>query len=321
MILQKADTLTPINSDAFRRICDHQFWHDAHPFENRKLQHGDVAFCKIDEVWRFFRALRRTRARVVLVTGEGDKPVTRDLWDQKPSHVVTWFGTNMFVDHPRAHPIPLGLGNANGKLTLHWNEISKACQSQPKRNQLLYANFGISSNPIVREPLWDWVRKPEQFWITKENHSAIHGKAGYLDQLRTHRFVLCPPGNGEDTHRMWEALYCGAIPVVRTSPAMRAFHDLPIVFVEDLRAISPRLLEEHLEQLHSRSMEKLDLQTWQQAIDRERLSLRMKRPLTHREWMLTWFAEIFRVLKSRHLRSLPPCEINSAVVGDKGMIA
>ena len=40
-------------------------------------------------------------------------------------------------------------------------------------------------------------------------------------EVARHRFALCPPGNGFDTHRVYEALQLGAIPV--TSP-LRAPH-------------------------------------------------------------------------------------------------
>ncbi len=291
--------IRPINGDAFRSLCDHVFWHNAEPEENTQFENGRVVFCKIDEVWRLFRALRRTTKRIVLVTGEGDKPVTEDLWAQKPPHVMSWFGTNMFADHPTAHPIPLGLGNADGKVTLSWEEIQQPVLDRPLRDHLLYANFGSVSNPAVREPLLQWIHRPDQSWITKETHSSVQGKAGYLNQLRTHRFVFCPPGNGEDTHRMWEALYCGAIPVVRISPAMRAFRDLPIVFVKDLTAISPQSLEERFKELGSRSIEKLDLPSWKQSIDRERISLSKKGPVTLAEAAQAWFSEILRMMKNR----------------------
>ena len=26
----------------------------------------------------------------------------------------------------------------------------------------------------------------------------------YKEKLQSHKFVLCPPGNGLDTHRMWK---------------------------------------------------------------------------------------------------------------------
>jgi hypothetical protein len=36
----------------------------------------------------------------------------------------------------------------------------------------------------------------------------------YTREMGKHYFVLCPRGNGIDTHRFWEALYMGAIPVL-----------------------------------------------------------------------------------------------------------
>lgn len=284
--------MNPVNGDAFRGLCDHTFWHNAAPRENPGFRHGDVVFCKIDEVWRLFRALRRTRKRIVLVTGEGDKPVTPDLWQQRPPHVAAWFGTNMFAAAETAHPLPLGLGNANDPATLDWADIENASAQPPVRSQFLYANFGTRSNPSVREPLLDWVSRPEQDWITRQPHAAGEGKAVYLKQLFAHRYVLCPPGNGEDTHRMWEALYCGAIPIVRNSPAMRDFRDLPILFVEDFMTLTPQMLVKSTVQ---GSREKLELTWWKSRLQAARGSVRQQGALSPTEWLQGWLQEFRRI--------------------------
>lgn len=288
--------MIPVNGDALRGFCDHLFWHNAAPRENPDFRHGDVIFCKIDEAWRLFRALRRTRKRIVLVTGEGDKPVDAALWDQKPPQVGHWFGTNLFVDHPNATPIPLGLGNQGGTVTLSWEEIQRS--AQVKRRKLLYANFGAGSNPSVRGPLLEWLGKPEQVWITRNAHGASAGKTGYLEGLHSHHFVFCPPGNGEDTHRMWEALYCGAIPVVRESPALREFLDLPILAVPDLRGLSEAFLEEILADRAGKqpSLGKLDSQYWLKRIQREKDRVLARGPLGRAEWLLGWSREIRRIM-------------------------
>ena len=36
----------------------------------------------------------------------------------------------------------------------------------------------------------------------------------YLNELSKYRFCLCLRGNGIDTHRFWESLYLGVIPVI-----------------------------------------------------------------------------------------------------------
>lgn len=293
-----AKELQPVNGDALRGMCDHLFWHNAAPHENRAFRQGDAVFCKIDEVWRIFRALRRTRKRIVLVTGEGDKPVTKALWLRKPPHVFHWFGTNNFVEDLEATPVPLGLGNADGKATLHWKDIQRMRENPPRRERLLYANFGTASNPSVREPLLDWVRQSEQAWITKESHGAESGKSRYLFQLASHHFVLCPPGNGEDTHRMWEALYCGAIPVVRHSPAMRAFQGLPILFVPDLREVSEGGLCDALRTRGTRmtSLAMLDAQYWQARIAEAKARCTKAGRVTLLEWFRAWHEELLGIM-------------------------
>lgn len=279
-------------------MCDHAFWHNAAPWENSRFQNGDVVFCKIDEVWRLFRALRRTRKRIVLVTGEGDKPVSAALWRQRPPHVLHWFGTNHFVDDPAGTPLPLGLGNAGAHATLTWNQLQECTDTE--RSGLLYANFRSGSNPEVRGPLLIWLEESSQAWITREAHGVGGGMDSYLEGLKNHRFVFCPPGNGEDTHRMWEALYAGAIPVVRESPAMREFRDLPILFLKDLRSVTEVILQENFLNRagEKKSREKLDSAYWKARIDAKRIEVRRLGRISVREVLRGWFSEVSRVIRA-----------------------
>jgi hypothetical protein len=294
--------IKPVSSGAFRGLCDHVFWCNDAPRENANLGHGDIVFCKIDEVWRLFRALRRTRKRIVLVTGEGDKPVTPELFAQKPPHVSHWFGMNMFAEDPAATPIPLGLGEDGHPATLEGKDIADMAKQSLVRTGLLYANFGTASNPVVREPLRAWLEKPAQQWVTWQGHQGDEGKTAYLQALCSHHFVFCPPGNGEDSHRMWEALYAGAIPVVRESPAMRNFRDLPILFVPRLDEISQDSLRAHAQSGAGQSVSrsKLDLTFWADEFAKAQAAAREKGPVGPDEWAKAWGQEISRVIWRTH---------------------
>ena len=46
---------------------------------------------------------------------------------------------------------------------------------------------------------------------------------------KKYKFILSPPGAGFDCHRTWEALYLGAIPIVKTSSLDPLYKDLPVV--------------------------------------------------------------------------------------------
>ena len=285
------------NSSAYLDACEHVFWCDERPVEDCNFETGATVFCKIDEVWRLFRALRRTRKRIVLVTGEGDKPVTEGLYAQKPPHVSHWFGTNMFAQASNTTPIPLGLGADSDSTTLDYDEIQKAAARGIKREKLLYANFGTASNPRLREPLAKWLQEPEQGWITREPHTSHSGKDAYLEALFSHHFVFCPPGNGEDTHRMWEALYCGAVPVVRKSSAMRNFKDLPILFVPELEKVSENFLRETLARWPAGnfSKAKLGMDYWRGELAKARDDARRQGPVTPAEFCRGWIKEVFRI--------------------------
>ena len=56
--------------------------------------------------------------------------------------------------------------------------------------------------------------------------------------------MLCPRGNGLDTHRAWETLYLGRIPVVKRSAMDAVFDDeLPVIFVNDWENMTLSFLE------------------------------------------------------------------------------
>lgn len=293
---------SPLSGDAFRGICDHIFWSNASPRENAAFRNGDVVFCKIDEVWRLFRALRRTRKRIVLVTGEGSKPVTPRIWRRRPPHVAAWFGTNMFVTDVSAHHLPLGLGNAGADTTPGYAEIRDTVAAGLTREKLLYANFSPRTNPAVREPLWRRLEEPGYGWATRANHAGATGKSAYLCEIVRHRFVLCPPGTGEDTHRFWESLYAGCVPVIRSSTAMDVFARLfPVLVLSDLREVSRPLLDNFVSahETDCRKLPALWMPFWKERVDRAKSEISAAQLLPWFSFCSAWLREIAAVLRER----------------------
>jgi hypothetical protein len=91
------------------------------------------------------------------------------------------------------------------------------------------------------------------------------GYAAYVQGLRSHGFCLAPRGNGIDTHRMWEALYAGCIPIVRRIQALKDFEDLPVFFVDDwTEALDEATLIKVREDFRARTwdLRKLTLSYW-----------------------------------------------------------
>ncbi len=112
--------------------------------------------------------------------------------------------------------------------------------------------FGIpysSLNSIARKEFFDeletlsflhpYLMKPMRYNLYYRGLSSLY-------------FCMCPRGNGPDTYRFWEALVCGAIPVVIKHPfftsLLEEYPSLPVVVIEklsDLETVLPTLTIEY----------------------------------------------------------------------------
>lgn len=238
-----------------------------------RIPPGSLVYAKRDHAGSLFSRLAWTRSRVVLITGESDDPVGRQDFDQRPPQIAEWFSTN--ACDPRVDAIPLGLGNSYCPVTAKAADIAAVLEQCPAHERWLYVNFRPETNPSERGPLLDHFLRLGQTgdWLTVRRGDLKPTEC--LSEMAGHRFVLCPPGNGIDTHRMWEALYMGTIPVVQRHPALEAFADLPILFVDDLSIPDQRSLEREFARLTSGAwnLDKLFLPWWQERLGVARSNL------------------------------------------------
>jgi hypothetical protein len=74
--------------------------------------------------------------------------------------------------------------------------------------------------------------------------------------MKKSRFIPCPAGNGLDTHRVWEAIYLGAVPVIIESE-----------FCGD--ATWPVIVVKNWSELLEKSKEELDLLFTKHSLDQQ----------------------------------------------------
>jgi len=68
----------------------------------------------------------------------------------------------------------------------------------------------------------------------------------YITSLKDYKFSISPEGNGIDTHRTYEALMTGCIPIVEESEVMRSkYPGLPILWTNDYSELTANYLESH----------------------------------------------------------------------------
>ena len=225
-------------AERYQECCD-QIWsadRRAHCSpDNRAPSAGSLVYAKADHTLTLFERLKKSRARVVLVTAESDRTIDETAASAASPQVAVWFSTNAAAKWVR--PLPLGLGNSYCRVTNKAPALAEALAAAgAERSKLLYVNFRASTNPAVREPLLAAYgsRLHEPWWTVR--HESV-APPDFLREMTQHKFVLCPAGNGLDSHRIWEALYTGTIPVVQHHTVFRDFHDLPIMFVDELATV------------------------------------------------------------------------------------
>lgn len=100
----------------------------------------------------------------------------------------------------------------------------------------IFFPFCSPTNPVRRV----WLDQVRVFRTEREDLCVIPHpipKEEYEAALADARAVVCPPGNGIDTHRCWETLYKGGWAIVQdnvhTRLLLAAWPDLPLLVVRD----------------------------------------------------------------------------------------
>jgi hypothetical protein len=224
---------------------------------------GDIIYTHTFYAAQLFDELKNFKRRVKLITHNCDINVNFS----PPDCVTRWYSQNVNIEHERIESIPIGLENSRWFPELRKRDkmLQKLSERKQYRN-LVYMNFNIKTNPSKRTILYNLLKN--KTWIT-----AVQGVNGmkfdsYIDNIYSHKFVICPEGNGMDTHRTWESLYMGAIPVEKRNLNNRFYTDLPILFVDDWEEITEPFLLSHLNRIENSTwnMEKLNFNYWKNRI-------------------------------------------------------
>jgi hypothetical protein len=140
--------------------------------------------------------------------------------------------TNTTISN-KLHFLPIGIANsmwAHGNL----EELYTVMQETYKNTKVNSVYVNINPNT------YDYRKKVLDKIIYKSNFNVSSNKPyiEYLRELASHRFSLCIRGNGLDTHRFWESLYLGVIPIIINNKTTKCknfvkyVHKLNIPFYE-----------------------------------------------------------------------------------------
>ena len=199
---------------------------------------------------------------------------TDSTFNHIPDNVQHWFLTNNMVnDDPRIEGIPFGVNSVDGMKSVNsiFNLAKKIEEGKIKRDDWMYVNFQFYTPERL-----DLYVHYENF-TNKDVSTCEHDikYEDYLKRLASHKFCLCPNGNGVDCYRTWECLYLGCVPIIQLHPGTSYLADknLPIVMSHSLFNIGKlnlRPLLTHVQTSDGISMEAAKLSYWKNKIDQKR---------------------------------------------------
>jgi len=215
-----------ITGDGIARMCDYQMYppqlFSSQAVNLKKLLTAKSIFVPGHMADVFLNNFADEITARVLVFGNSD----RDYFSLDfpiPASVKTVFLQNSHIQDPRIKALPIGLENIRyGKNGFKWFVRHTASISKANK-KILVGPF--SPTHSERTAFTDWERcNPLE--VTYIDKFLSNSKLARINA--EHTFVACPRGNGTDTHRFWETLYRGSVPIVLDNSWSRQIRDLGI---------------------------------------------------------------------------------------------
>lgn len=181
-----------------------------------------------------------------------------------PNCVIRWYATNVNTTHPKVYAIPSGLENIERHATKRKKEqLLEMLQTPKETRNLVYMDHSTGWNNSERQWLYDLLEN--KLWVT-----ACKGVnyQRFINNVYSHKFVICPRGNGIATHREWETLYLGSIPIQKRDLNNRFFTDMPICFVNKWDDLTEDFLNSEYERITGRrwNLKMLTFEYWKNKI-------------------------------------------------------
>ena len=201
--------------------------------------------------------------------------------------VVAWFAENPCLSHPKLHPLPLGpafrTSREFGAEDVHAAKrsalamVADGLQLRSAERQGLLVRLTLATSDDPMHALYRGVRRDNIAHMLALAEalggseggdgrgsagitgSVMPGKApealnatdGYKRDLARALFAWAPPGRGIDSHRAWECMLAGCVPIVLRTTLSPLYAGMAVLQVDDFGRLTARELKRAAELLAS----------------------------------------------------------------------
>ena len=142
------------------------------------------------------------------------------------------------------------------------NGIFRNTTDSDFKPKLVLSSFNVYNNYSVRKMVLDIANTNKNI----ENKKFSNSKK-YFKELKQYKFILCPPGNGPDTHRIWESLMYKTFPIFELNSFTNNLKNLgvPALYLNswsDLGSISDKDLKLEYKKLSNLNSDMIYFDFW-----------------------------------------------------------
>lgn len=192
-----------------------------------EIRKASVIFCPSDKLGRFFEEFKDDISAKVILCGNSDFEF-KVLPPKIPKSVKQLLLQNSFIsDHPLVTTLPIGIENFRWGVNGNPKNLSPGESWIERRNEVLIGPFGLT-HPIRVEVRREFLEPAAGVRFI----SSRMEPAEYAKVARESRYVAAVRGNGVDTHRHWETLYRGGIPLILEDDWSSGIDNLGLPFIK-----------------------------------------------------------------------------------------
>ncbi len=225
-----------VSGDTFRKYSNLVF-DEVKSFNPDRVKHGNIIFVKTDLREIFFKTIHpNIKHKYILLTHNSDENIVTEDTKYIDEKIIHWFAQNLTIpENEKLSLLPIGFENRlylnNGKV----KNLKIIENNQNTKINKILSSFNVNTNFRARNELLKILPNYKNV-----DNRLFDTPLDYLNNLKNYKFLVCPEGNGIDTHRIWEGLLARTIPIMLNSVFAQNLQSkgVPLVLLNDWRELS-----------------------------------------------------------------------------------
>ena len=228
-----------------------------------EIKRASIIFIRSHDLKGFLAEYKGMLSAKVIISGNSDHEFHNYDLEIPAKTRLLLLQNSYLLEDSRIKTIPIGIENFRFGVNGHPNVI-RQLSSIPDKKVLIgpYSN----THPVRSEVIsrFENFVGPWTILTTRKTPEELN----YI--ANTHEFTAAVRGNGVDTHRLWETLYRGRMPICQSDDWLRSLGALNLPMLEvtdwDPREVNELLLNYSFESFDPLSLEALWMPYWERMI-------------------------------------------------------